>query len=287
MDFSLYWFMLPVAVLVATVAMMSGIAGAAMFMPIFLLAFPLLGEAYIIDNPTASIAAALLTSTFGFSSGFVGYYRRRLIDYQQCYPFLYLAIPVAIIGALLSPLFSPNGIRLAYGLLMLVLAYSLLRGEGTTATSPPSNRQPLVRLQDQAGKVYEYRHAKAKWGPTLLGGLLTGMLSTGIGEVVMPQLVKGARIPVPVAAATSVMIVILTFFFAACTHLVLLISKGGLSAVPWHLVAYTIPGVIIGGQIGPSLQGRVQRAVMVKSIAIVFLLIGIAMLWAVLPQLFQ
>ena len=43
MDWTLYWFMLPVAILVATSAMMSGIGGATLFMPIYVLIFPLLG----------------------------------------------------------------------------------------------------------------------------------------------------------------------------------------------------------------------------------------------------
>lgn len=29
-----------------------------------------------------------------------------------------------------------------------------------------------------------------------------------------------------------------------------------MGAVPWHLVIYTAPGVIIGGQIGSRLQGN-------------------------------
>ena len=73
MDFTLYWFMFPVSMLVATTAMLSGIGGAALFMPIFLLIFPLLGPEYPLTSPVAAIAVALLTETFGFSSGFVGY----------------------------------------------------------------------------------------------------------------------------------------------------------------------------------------------------------------------
>ena len=53
-DWTLYWFMFPVAILVATSAMLSGIGGAAIFAPIFLIIFPLLGPEY----PLGSLAAA-------------------------------------------------------------------------------------------------------------------------------------------------------------------------------------------------------------------------------------
>ena len=82
MDFTLYWFMFPVSIIVATCAMLSGIGGAALFTPIFILVFPLLGEEYVLASTMTAVAAALFTQTFGFLSGFIGYYRRKLIDYQ-------------------------------------------------------------------------------------------------------------------------------------------------------------------------------------------------------------
>ena len=73
MDFTLYWFMFPVSILVATCAMLSGIGGAALFTPIFILVFPLLGPEYVLGSTIAAIATALITQTFGFLSGFIGY----------------------------------------------------------------------------------------------------------------------------------------------------------------------------------------------------------------------
>ena len=55
MDFSLYWFMVPVSMMVATTAMLSGIGGAALFTPIFLIIFPLLGPEYELASPVAAI----------------------------------------------------------------------------------------------------------------------------------------------------------------------------------------------------------------------------------------
>ncbi len=114
-----------------------------------------------------------------------------------------------------------------------------------------------------------------------LGGFITGLMSIGIGEVVMPQLVKSCKVPVPVAAATSVLVVIVTVASASFTHISTLISEGGFEAVPWHLVMYTIPGVIIGGQIGSRLQGRVSSEKMEKIFGILFAVIGISMIWLV------
>ena len=67
-----YSFMLPASTAVATCCQLCGIGGAALFSPIFLLVFPLLGPDYPLDSAAAAVASALLTETFGFASGLGG-----------------------------------------------------------------------------------------------------------------------------------------------------------------------------------------------------------------------
>ena len=55
--------------------------------------------------------------------------------------------------------------------------------------------------------------------------------------------------------------------------------RGGVAAVPWDLVCYTIPGVLLGGQVAPRLQGRVSRRVMESAMGVTFLVIAVAMMW--------
>jgi len=43
MDWTVCWFMCPVCIAVASIAMFSWISGAAMLVPLFLIGFPLLG----------------------------------------------------------------------------------------------------------------------------------------------------------------------------------------------------------------------------------------------------
>jgi hypothetical protein len=102
----------------------------------------------------------------------------------------------------------------------------------------------------------------------------------------MPQLVKGNKVPIPVAAATSVFTVIVVVASASFTQISALIAEGGINAVPWNVVVYTVPAVIIGGQIGPRLQGRVSQRAMEKGIAYLFLVIGVAMAYIAIRNTF-
>ena len=116
------------------------------------------------------------------------------------------------------------------------------------------------------------------------GAFLTGMVSVGIGEVTISQLTRKG-LPIAVAAATSVLVVITTVVFASTTLFAQMIKNGGWAAVSWNLLCYDIPGVLIGGQIGPRLQGRVSPHAMRRAISVLFVLLSIAMMFVALRKL--
>lgn len=68
-EWTRYAFMFPVGIVVATCAQTAGIGGAAIMGPFFLLGLPLLGPAYPLHSVAASVATAILSEAFGFSSG--------------------------------------------------------------------------------------------------------------------------------------------------------------------------------------------------------------------------
>ena len=296
-DWTLYWFMFPVAICVATTAMLSGIGGAAIFAPIFMIIFPMLGPEYPFESIAAAIGVALLTEFFGFSSGFVGYLRKRLIDFKSAVPFILVGVPVGIVGALLLGALNEyeEVLRGSYALLMFVLSYELIRhhdpvedmhlGENGSGSAEAREERTIVARD---GTTYRFKAPRQGKGAiaTGIGGFLTGLLGVGIGEVVMPQLAKRNRVPIPVAAATSVFVVIVVVACASFTQISTLIAQGGINAVPWNVVVYTVPAVIIGGQIGPRLQGKVAQRTMETAIGLLFLVIAVAMAWIAIRNTF-
>lgn len=289
MDWVQYWFLFPVGIAVATTAMLCGIGGAAMFTPIFLVILPLLGPDYPFGSFAVAIGVAVFTQTFGFGSGFVGYYRKRLIDYSSAWPFVAAGMPLAVAGGLLLARSKPYESVLfgIYAMLMFVLAVALLRrravvpvagGDATPAGGAAKT------ITDHRGRTYHYAPPRIGNGVALtgFGGFLTGLLGVGIGEVVLPQLVKKHSVPLPVAAATSVFVTIIVVATASATQVAGLVAAGGIDALPWNAVVYLVPGVLIGGQLGPTLQGRVPHRTMELAIATLFIAIGLAIAWIAL-----
>jgi len=133
-----------------------------------------------------------------------------------------------------------------------------------------------------SGKVYDFCAHGLRLQRLLSGGgaLVAGMISTGVGEATLPPLVRRSRFPVPVAAATSTVLVAGTVVGAAATHLLELLQEGGLGAIPWNLIVWAVPGAVIGAFVGTRLQGRVSERASRTFFAGLFAAIGVAFLLA-------
>ena len=297
MDFTLYWFMFPVAVVVATSGMLSGIGGAALFTPLFMAALPALGAAFGLADPATAVAAALLTGTFGLTSGAIGYAMKGLIDFRSALPYLAVAVPSVTVGGVSGHYADPDVLKLIYAALVLIPAAIMLRGHhhkavdsgpmlaGQGASAGAMDVRGIRNIATSDGTVYSYRAPRQGLAAviTSFGAFMTGMVSVGIGESVMIQF-RRQGMPVAVAAGTSIFIVIVTVAFASAAQISALVLSDGIRAVPWNLVAYTIPGAIIGGQIGPRLQGRIGDTVMERIIGAIFVAVSIAMTWLVMAS---
>jgi uncharacterized protein len=79
-----FWYLLPLSIVIATIAMSSGVGGAVFFSPPFMLALKL--------EPTIAIGSALSTELFGFSSGLLAYYKAKLIDFKLAKALLMFSI---------------------------------------------------------------------------------------------------------------------------------------------------------------------------------------------------
>ena len=202
MDWTIYWFMFPVSICVATTVMLSGIGGGALFIPIFVIIFPMLGPEYPL-HAAAAIGTALMTEAFGFSSGFIGYHRKRLIDFKAQLPFPKWSIPATIVGAVLLgyPREQDNFLKGVYAFLMIILCPIILRhsapkedGRASDILNLDGTKEPGIRIiTARDGQTYSYRTPKVGVlgaETTSTGAFLTGLLSVGIGEVMMPQFVK-------------------------------------------------------------------------------------------------
>ena len=214
MDWTVYWFMLPVCIVIASVAMFSGISGAALLTPTFLIGFPLFGVPQL--TTLAAIATSLFLESSGFGTGLYRYLKLRLVG------------PIRPVG-------GASGVVERTGLIgardqpptVLIVAES-------EHVHAPCTQGEHRRIEAASGRVYDFCAHGLRLQRVLSGGgaLVAGMISTGVGEATLPPLVRRSSFPVPVAAATSTVIVAGTVVGAAATHLIELLKEGGVGAIP-------------------------------------------------------
>lgn len=294
MDWTVYWFMLPVCVVVASVAMFSGISGAALLIPLFLIGFPLLDVPRL--TTVEAIGTSLFLETSGFGMGVARYLRMRLVDTATAGTVITVTLPLGAAGAVAAGHVPVDMLRLGYGVAMVALAWLLSREGGDQEPARPSpalfaesdrSHAPCPDGQARSvraasGTEYRYCAHGLGWQRALsgAGAFAAGLISTGVGEATLPGLVRRSHFPVPVAAATSTVIVAGTVVGAAATHLVQLTLEDGLGAVPWDLLVWAVPGALVGAVLGTRLQGRVSERASRLFFTALFAVIGTTFLVA-------
>ena len=272
-----YWFMLPVAVVIATIAMASGIGGATFFVPVFILALRL--------PPEVAIGTGLITEVFGFASGLYAYARKRLIDYRLGLTLLVATVPLALLGTWAAGWAPPSILKVILGIGLFAVALSFLRSpEGkdivrmdTAIKVEYGGAKATTTLVAASGETIRYRVCNRIEGMLIsgVGGLFVGLISTGLGELNGFFLLRRCRVPSKVSVATSVFVVAVTALSASIGHFVRFTrSASEVLATVLSIVVFTVPGVIVGAQIGSVLASRIPQRILERSLAILLILVA-------------
>lgn len=156
----------------------------------------------------------------------------------------------AVAGARLTPLVPPRTLLLLFALLMLVVGSLMLRpGPGPV----PGQRHPLAVPLAGLGV-----------------GVLTGFLGVGGGFLIVPALVLLARLEMPRAVGTSLLVIAVNAAAGLLSHL-------GREPLPLGLVAGFTGIAIAGAMVGSRLAGRVAPARLRRGFAALVILVGIAL----------
>jgi len=279
-----FWYLLPIAVMIATIAMSSGIGGAVFFSPLFMLGLGL--------DPKIAIGAALATELAGFGSGLLAYYKAKLIDFKLAKNLLIFSIPGALLGSMYADLIPAVVLKTIFAVGLIFIGTQLFsawrkeeREKHEALTTKEFAQNFESELIDSQGNVFRYTVCNPNMGRTFsaIGGAFVGMISVGLAELQEYHLVARCKVPTPVAVGTSIFVVVLTVLVASIGHFYEFAKEGGdvLEQVI-NIIIFTVPGVIIGGQLGPKLQRVLPEDKMKVSISIAFLLIGLFMLYTLI-----
>ncbi|MDT8392915.1 MAG: sulfite exporter TauE/SafE family protein [Bacteroidales bacterium] len=279
-----FWYLLPISIIIATIAMSSGVGGAVFFSPLFILALKL--------DPKVAIGTALATEFFGFTSGVIAYSRAKLIDYKLAGNLLIFSIPLAILGTIYSEAIPPLILKAIFAVGLIFIGFQLYntwrkdeRRKKEKERQHEFYKNYESELTDSKGNVYKYTVCNKNMGRSFaaIGGAFVGMISVGLAELQEYHLVARCKVPPPVAVGTSIFVVVITVLVASAGHFYSFLQEGPETYNQvMNLLVFTAPGVIIGGQLGAKIQSSIPEDKMKVGIALLFAIIGVFMLYTLI-----
>lgn len=245
------WPAFPAGMVIATVVMIVGLGGGILWMPFLIL--------FLKMDMKSAVVTSMLIQIAGTGSGAAAYLGQNKVDIRLGLLMLVFAVPGILLGTFISHHTAPANVELVLGILTTATAFLFVSSGHKYLDT--GNERAEIR------KAYKY-----SWSVALIA-VGSGMLSTNVGEWLIPVMRNKLSLKMSNSVATCIFITCGISVIGSLSHL----FAGGrpdLSVVMWG-----IPGVIIGGQIGPQVSKRIDERLLKEIFVFVLTLIGIHLIY--------
>lgn len=227
----------------------TGAGGAVVAVPILVYVF---GE-----DPQSATTASLVIVGVSSLAGAVERSRARAVRWRTALTLGGASLPGTIVGTAANRAVSGDTLLLAYGLLLVVVAYTTLRtgpmaGEARASETARATRRRAVPLG-------------------LLVGLLSGLFGVTGGFLIVPALTLLLMLPVPLAVGTSLVVQAVASTGGLVAHL----ASGSLDA---GLTAAVTLGAVAGGAGGSRLGSHLPEATVTRVFGVLVALVAASLL---------
>ncbi|HEY5040607.1 MAG TPA: sulfite exporter TauE/SafE family protein [Verrucomicrobiae bacterium] len=231
------WVFIPVGFCGAVLGNISAVGGGIVFIPVIIFIFQL--------PPVAALKVALASQCFGMTSGAIGWLQKRVVPVRA----LKLTVPALLLGSTISSLMiHPSAllVKLLFGpvsILLGVLTIVLSRRAMNSAarTEIPANASLPLFVS------------------AFVGGLITGWIAIGEGEIVAALLMLVYGVDVTICIGLGVVLLSINSIFLTLIH------QFFLGGIPWNIAAFTGLGCVFGARLAPFLS-RHSNPMVLKTI---------------------
>lgn len=246
-----FWFVFPVAILISSAVSSVGIGGGVLLMPFFLIVLKL--------SPDIAVVTSLLIQTAGMGSASITCVKQRRVDFRLAFLILAIAIPGIVLGAFLAGYLESNDIQMILGLLVMTTAFLFVSSE--------QKYHDIGRAKVDMPDAY--RHAWIAFPASVA----SGMLSTSLSEWLIPVMRSKLSLSMSSAIGTCL-------FLAFCVSVIGVSSHLLMGSHANYMVAlWAIPGVLIGGQIGPRVTEKINERLLKEAFIFLLTLVGIHLVY--------
>ncbi|MEM2227114.1 MAG: sulfite exporter TauE/SafE family protein [Candidatus Bathyarchaeia archaeon] len=265
-------YLIALAFLVGIISALMGVGGG-------FVVVPALTMIYGID-PRNAVGTSSLMIVFTAISSTIAYAMQKRIDYRVGALMTLGTVPGGIFGAYATNLVRSKELAALFGIFEIAIAIRMAMDPDGIAKKgrAAEGRWVLERVVvDSKGEMFRYRaNIPPALAMSFLGGFASGFFGIGGGAVMVPVMVLVAGIPMHLAVAASMFIMIFTSISAATTHLFL----GNV------LLEYSLPlaiGIIGGTQIGARIARRLKAKWLRRAFSLFLAILGARMVLSYLP----
>ncbi len=225
----------------AVLGNISAVGGGIVFIPVIIFIFHM--------QPVIALKIALASQAFGMTSGAVGWMQKKVVPLRG----LIMTVPGLLIGSTIGSLvIHPSAllVKCLFGpvsILLGVLTITLGRRKSSSAPSreiPSKAAIPLFII-------------------AVVGGLITGWIAIGEGELVAALLMLVYGVNVTACIGLGVVLLSINSIFLTGIH------QFFLGGIPWEIAAFTALGCVFGARLAPFLSRRSNPMVLKTIFAII------------------
>ena len=257
---------------VGVFAAMVGVGGGTFIVPVLTILYGF--------QPPEAIGTSLAIIIFASIFSTVSYLRQKRIDYKLGLILSIATIPGAIVGAFAANIIKPAQLGLVFGIFLIFVALRMLITHNFGKPKTKKTEKLWHRkITDSTGTVFEYySDLKIGFPLSFFGGFFSGLLGIGGGAVMVPIMHFLMDLPMHLAVATSMFVMMFTSFAGASMHFTL----GNVR--PEYMILLCI-GIIFGTQIGAYASKRTSGKNLRRIFGIIVILVSILMIQKYLGQL--
>jgi len=258
-----------IAFLIGIVAAMLGIGGGVFMVPaLVILPWYSLDPAVASGTSLAAIIFTSLSSTFR-------YRKQRRIDYLLGLPLASTTIPGVFLGSYSKSIIETRLLGLIFAFFLIFVAVRMFIGKGRREEKNAARkvkRGKNRKLIDSYGYIFTYS-VDIRVIPFLglAAGFSSGLLGIGGGAVLVPAMNLGIGVPIHIAAATSMFIMIFTSVAGTMTNI-------WLNQIRFDYALLLAAGIIFGAQLGAHYASKASARNLQRMFGVILIIASMRMI---------
>jgi uncharacterized protein len=223
------------------------------------------------QTPQAATTGSLVVVGVSALIGALGHHPSGRVQWGLGLAFGAAGIAAGFLGTALNRMIPADVLLLAFSGLVLVAAAGMVRTARSRArplVPAAGGGAPAAPVSGATDERWTWGRAGGVLGAGLLVGFLTGFFGVGGGFVIVPALTLALGLAMPEAVATSLVVISINSGAA-------LLFRAASMQVDWALVLPLTAAAVAGSLAGKRVADRAPAAVLIRSFAVLLVVVGL------------